>query len=213
MDFDWTWASRTLIGLLAIVNPLGAIPIFMALTFERDDLPLKKIVKLASLTVVIGLLVAAFFGPLILQAFGISVAAFRVGGGILILMMGLSMLQAKVSGAKHREEEAEEAMSKETIGVVPLGVPLLAGPGSISLVIVETERISGNLFKTGFLVLSIFVVALAAYICLSLAPLISARLGKTGVNVFTRIMGLIITAIAVGFITEGLGNLLPGLAG
>lgn len=212
MEFDPFVFGRLLVGLIAVVNPIGAVPIYLALTEARNDFDSKKMVKSTTVTVALTLLISAFLGKFILAFFGISIPAFRVAGGILIMMMGLQMLQAYTSRTKHRTEEAEEAQSRERISVVPLGIPLLAGPGSITLVIVEGEKAFQQPLHLFALLVSIIGVSVIVYLCLNAAPMIAKRLGKTGVNVFTRIMGLIITAIAVEFMVSGIGRLLPGLA-
>lgn len=210
MDFEWNQIIRAVVGLFAIVNPIGAAPIFVALTSGRD-LDTHQIVKSCAIAVAITLLISAFFGRAILGFFGISIPAFQVGGGLLILTMGLTMLNAKNPRAKHRDEEAEEAQTKESISVVPLAIPLLSGPGAISLVIVEAESASGNWILMLSLVLAILLVAGSVYATLLLAPRLAKRLGQTGINIFTRVMGLLITAIAVEFITKGLSRIFPGL--
>lgn len=212
MELDFNFLIRTFVGLIAIVNPIGAVPVFIALTSDRPDSDMSGIVKSTAITTAVTLLVAAFLGRYILAFFGISVASFQVGGGLLILLMGLSMLQASMSGAKHSSEEAEEAHSRPNIAVVPLAIPLLAGPGAITLVIVEAEKaFQRSLVTLGLLIFAILLIAATVALVLGAGPKIARKLGKTGVNVFTRVMGLIITAIAVEFMVTGLAKLLPGL--
>jgi len=191
---------------------LGAISIFIALTPDEDMKSRQKIAKIASFSATLILLVALIAGELMLEIFGISVSSFRVGGGILILLMALSMLQAELSPTVQTKEEAEESNRKHDIAVVPLATPLLAGPGGISTVVVEAHK-GTNLGHETLLGLTIIIVGLCLWMALHLAPLISQRLGVTGINIFTRIMGLILAAIAIEIIANGLKGLFPALAG
>jgi len=210
--FDYTEYLKIFVAPLAVINPLGAISIFIALTPDEDMKSRQKIAKIASFSATLILLVALIAGELMLEIFGISVSSFRVGGGILILLMALSMLQAELSPTVQTKEEAEESNRKHDIAVVPLATPLLAGPGGISTVVVEAHK-GTNLGHETLLGLTIIIVGLCLWMALHLAPLISQRLGVTGINIFTRIMGLILAAIAIEIIANGLKGLFPALAG
>ncbi len=205
---DYTEYTKLLIGLLAIVNPLGAVPIFVVLTSEATQAERKKIIRVALLAVAIILLMALYFGQAILDFFGITISSFRVGGGILILLMAIAMLQAKVSPAAHTEEELEAG---ESVAVVPLAIPLLAGPGAISTVILYAHRGHGTLHYA-LASLDILLVVLTLGLVFLLVPWITRYVSQTGINIFTRIMGLILAAIAVEFIANGLKGLFPALA-
>lgn len=198
-------------ALTAIVNPIGAIPVFLNITREHTAPERKKSLKTTILTVFIVLIVVMFLGKPILTFFGISIASFRVGGGILIMFMALGMLQGHNTRVKQNREESMALEEKQTAGVVPLAIPILAGPGAISSTILYSEQAEG---VNHFLFLTVIVIAVSAivYTILSLAPRISVLLGKIGINIVTRIMGLIMMAISVEFITKGLATLLPGLA-
>ncbi len=209
---DYTEYVNIFVALLAVINPLGAISMFIALTPGKDMTARKKIAKIASFSATLILLVALVAGEGVLAIFGISVSSFRVGGGILILLMAISMLQAELSPTVQTKEEAEESNRKHDIAVVPLATPLLAGPGGISTVVVEAHK-GTNLGHEMLLGLTIIIVGICLWMALHLAPLISQRLGKTGINVFTRIMGLVLAAIAVEIIANGLKGLFPTLNG
>jgi multiple antibiotic resistance protein len=209
---DYTEYVKILVALLAVINPLGAIPIFITLTPGEDLEARQKIAKTSSLSATLILLVALFAGEWMLAFFGISVSSFRVGGGILILLMAVSMLQAQLSPTVQTKEEAEESDRKQDIAIVPFATPLLAGPGAMSTVVLEAHKGSG-VGHYASISLAIILIGTCIWTALHLAPLISQRLGKTGINVFTRIMGLILAAIAVEFIANGLKGLFPALAG
>ncbi|MDO9011941.1 MAG: NAAT family transporter, partial [Gallionella sp.] len=128
---DYAEYVKIFIGLLAIINPLGVIPIFISMTADQNPVQRRRTTNMVALGVTIILLMTLFFGELLLAFFGITVASFRVGGGILILLMAISMLHAKTSHIRQTDEEASESIDKESVAIVPLAMPLLAGPGAI----------------------------------------------------------------------------------
>ncbi len=201
---------KILVGILAIVNPMGAIPIFLSLCGERTPEEAGSIARVAAISVGLILLIALWAGDPLLSFFGIGIPSFRTGGGLLILLMAISMMHARQSRVKRSPEEKDADSDKEDIAVVPLAMPLLAGPGAISLVVVEGQRAAG---LTSHLLISfcIFVVAVIIWLTLRMAEPIGKRLGVTGLNIATRIMGLLLTAIGIQMIAEGLQQLFPGL--
>jgi MarC family membrane protein len=208
---EFTEYTKMLIGLLAIVNPIGAIPIFISLTSHLDISERRTISKVVVYSVLAILLLSLFLGELILSFFGITISSFRVAGGLLILLMAISMMHARTSGVKHTAEEAEEGEKRDSIAVVPLATPLLAGPGAISTVILYAHKGTGLLHYL-IVGLVILVTSLLLFIVFKFVPYISKYMSQTGINVFTRIMGLILAAIAVEFIASGIKGLFPGLA-
>lgn len=200
---------KTIINLLAVVNPLGAVPIIISLTSDSSLQQRGHISRVSSISVAVILVFGVWIGEPFLHFFGIRISAFRVAGGLLILLMGIAMLHGRISGVKHTAAEALEAESRESIAIVPLAIPLMAGPGSISLVIVDAQTLNyGNKFLLSACVL---VVALVVWITLRLAGPISRTLGTTGISVATRVMGLILASVGVEYIVVGLKQLLPGL--
>jgi multiple antibiotic resistance protein len=200
------------IAMIAIVNPIGAVPVFLNACSGQSMKEKKKSVKITAFTVFTVLLISLISGDIILRMFGISMASFRVAGGVLILLMAMSMLQARVSGAKQTKEEAEmlEANPKENISVVPLGIPFMAGPGSISTVILYAQKYETIIHYT-ILFWLIVSISLTSWLILRIAPAIAARLGQTGINIVTRIMGLLTASIGIEFIANGLKMLFPVL--
>ncbi len=201
--------AKFFVGLIAITNPLGNSSIFLGLTSGQSVRERRDTARMASIGVCIILFVSALAGEHILRFFGISIPAFRISAGILILLIAIDMLHARVSHSKHTPEEAADAEDKKTLGIVPLAIPLLAGPGTMSVVIVFSDRADGweHLLATcGIGVL----VAICVWSLLRLSVNIERMLGRTGLNVFTRIMGLILAAIAVEFIVGGLAETFPG---
>ncbi len=199
-----------LVGLIAVVNPLGALPIFLSMSDDKHPEEDMRTINRAATAVALILLISAWFGESLLGFFGITVDAFRVGGGLLILLMGISMLHGKQSHVQHHPNEADVVESKEDISVVPLAIPLMAGPGAMSLVILDAHKVhgwGGELLLT----LAIIAVAVIVWLVLLIAENMRDKLGVIGLNIATRIMGLILAAIGVQFIADGIKHLLPGL--
>jgi len=202
---------KIFVSLIAIVNPIGAMPIFIDLIAGMKESMRYRIINTVAITVCFILLISLFFGEFILEFFGISVHSFRVGSGILIMLMAISMMHAKISPITQTKEEADESHDKESVAVVPLSIPLLAGPGAISTVIIDAHRGSG-IGHYAVIAVEIGLLSLTLWVVLRLSPFISKHISATGVNIFTRIMGLILAAIAVEFIANGLKGLFPSLA-
>jgi len=206
----WHEYVKILVGLLAIINPLLAIPAFIALTGDDTAQARRIAARRTASAVAIIIAVTVIAGQPVLSAFAINIAAFQVGGGILLLLMSIAMLHARMSGVRHTDDEAQEARGKDDVAIVPLAIPLLAGPGAISTVIIYTHLDSTAAHKLLLVAIGL-VVALAVWAALRAAVPVARVMGTTGLNIATRIMGLILAAIAVEFITRGLGVLLPGL--
>jgi multiple antibiotic resistance protein len=205
--------SKSAFALFAIVDPVGVIPMFLSATHGFSDTQRKLAARVAAITVICVLAAFNFVGEPLLAFFGIRIAAFSVAGGLLLLLLALSMVQAHVSPQRQTREEAAEAAEKDAVGAVPLGVPLLAGPGAITHVIVAAGAASGNLVHQGALLIPIVLVGFSVWLSFRLAPAIARKLGATGIHIVTRLMGLIIAAISIEMIASGLGKLFPGLLG
>lgn len=202
---DITEYTKFLISLVAIVDPLGAVPVFIALTVHQNIEQQRKTARLTVVSVFVALMVALLLGEWILWALGISIDAFRCAGGIILLLMGLSMLQSR----GHTTQDIEAAQD-ETIALVPLTMPLLAGPGAMSAVIVYAHESSSPLHYVA-ITLCILLVSGSLWICLKLLPWFRQHLNKRSIVMSTRVMGLLLAAIAVEFIAGGVKGLFPGL--
>jgi len=210
--------AKTFVGMIALMNPLGAIPILITLCSDKPAVVCKRIPKVTATAILIILLISVWAGEAILKLFGISIEAFQTGGGILILLMAIHMLQAKKDSVKQTKGEEKELSESEiksmlSVAIVPLAIPLMAGPGTISFSIVQGVEVSG--MPGGRLILSAVVLAAAflAWLILFAAEPIGKKLGETGLNIATRLMGMLLAAIGVQMIAHGLVKLLPGLAG
>ena len=202
--------ARFLVTLMAVLDPFLAVPIFLALTAARSDAERARLVRVVSVTVFAVLAISALVGEQLLQLVGASLPAFRVGGGLVLLLMALAMLNAQAGGVRQSQDEARELESGELSGVVPLAVPLLAGPGAISTTIIAAQ--AGGAAHFAALIGCIFAVCALTWIVLSLAGPIGAKLGTTGLNIATRLLGLLLAALAIQTMAEGLRQLFPGLA-
>ena len=210
MDF------KPLITLLAIVNPLACVPFFIHYTQGFSRAQRQRTVLISSFTAFAVIAASALLGLQILEFFGISLASFQVGGGMLLLTSALSMLNAQPAEARANADEVQNAEARAAVGasiaVVPLTIPLLTGPATMSTVVIYAEK-ARDLMQLGTLVGYGVVVALATALCFSMAAPIARVLGQTGINVMTRLMGLILAALAVEVMADGLHKLFPVLAG
>ncbi len=207
---DWAEYAKFFLALLVIVNPIGAVPLFVSMTAQSSEEAKRHIARIAAVSVAAVLVVAAIAGQPLLALFGITIASFKVGGAILILLIAISMVHATPTGEKQTPEEAKEAADKESIAVVPLAIPLLSGPGAISTTIIyATER--SSLSHIGVIIVCCLVVSAATWMALRVAAPVGKWLGMTGVNIAMRLMGLLLAAVAVEIFTSGLLVLLPGL--
>jgi len=207
----WTEQIKYLIGIFAILNPFGAIPIYLSLMADRRSDEMHRTALKASIAVAVILTLSVWAGDAMLAFFGIGIPAFRIGGGLLLLTIAIAMFDARISSARHTDAEQAEAEAKNDIAVVPLAIPLLAGPGAISLTIVDAHQ-AGGLPDKLMLCAGIVAVAVIVWIVLRLAEPIGARLGTGGLNIATRVMGLLLAALAVQFMADGMLELFPGLS-
>lgn len=201
---------RFFVTLAAVLDPFLAVPIFLALTASRDTAERAPLVRIVTITVFAVLAVSALVGEQLLLLIGASLAAFRVGGGLVLLLMALAMLNAQAGGVRQSEDEERALRSGELSGVVPLAVPLLAGPGAISTTIIAAQ--AGGAVHIGAILGCILLVCALTWIVLRLAHPIGAKMGTTGLNIATRLLGLLLAALAIQTMAEGLRQLFPGLA-
>ncbi len=205
--------SHTLIcfgSVFSIVDPFAAVPIFLVLVGQQPRATQNGVALRASLTCFAVLTAFAAAGSLIFSFFGITIAAFKVAGGILLFGVAFDMLRAKPSATKTTQEERSEAESKEDVGLIPMGIPLLSGPGAMATATVLAGKSHGFEGRVG-LHLAIAAVSLIAFIVLRSSMLVARVFGRTGLNVIGRVMGLILAALAVQFIIDGVREALPTL--
>ena len=188
-------------SIFSIVDPFTAVPVFMALVGTQPQVDQRRIAVRASLTCFV-----------VLTVFGITLAAFKIAGGILLFVVGFEMMRAKRSDTRATNEEALDAETKEDVGLIPLGLPLLSGPGAIATVMVLVGK--ANTFPQRATVFAaVALVSVIAWLTLRSASVVSRVLGKTGMNVIGRVMGLVLAAVAMQFVLDGLHEAFPKLLG
>jgi multiple antibiotic resistance protein len=188
-------------SLFTLINPLGTMPVFMAMTSELTDDQRNKTAKKASVVALFTIIAFALTGQLLFNFFGISVNSFRVVGGVIFFIMGMDMLQARLSQVKIKDNEVKSYITD--ISITPLAIPMICGPGAITSAIVLMED-ANTLPKQLALFLSIFLIIMLTYVILYSSSKLIKLLGQTGINVMMRIMGLIVMVIAVEFFFSGL---------
>jgi multiple antibiotic resistance protein len=204
---------KPLIALLAIVNPIGVVPFFIHFTQNFTPAQRRSTIRVSAFTAGAVIALSALCGLRIIEFFGISLASFQVGGGCLLLISSLAMLNAQP--AEGRKEDVSEGTSKvdagASIAVVPLTIPLLTGPATISTMVIYAEK-TRTFLEHAVLVGYGVVIGLATYAAFAASGRIAKVLGRTGINVMTRLMGLILAAMAVELLADGLVKLFPILA-
>jgi multiple antibiotic resistance protein len=193
-------------SIFFLVDPFAALPTFLAVTSGADAARRRKMAWKASVTALVVLSAFAVAGKYIFKMFGITLPAFEIAGGVILLLIGLDMLEAKRSPTQESSEEAREAALKEDAGIVPLGIPMLAGPGSITSVMVLVGQVQDPWQMVAILA-SIFVTAAICYLVLGNSDRVARAMGETGVRILVRIMGLLLVALAVQYFVNGMADL------
>jgi multiple antibiotic resistance protein len=195
-------------AIFFLVDPRAAIPSFLAITESADPPRRKRMARKGALTCFIVLTSFALGGQLLFKMFGITLPAFEIAGGLILLLIGLDMLQAKRSATQEATGETEEASHKEDAGIVPLGIPMLAGPGAISSVMVLVGQVPSLWhWEMGAILGSIGLTSLVSYWVLAGADRVRRVMGETGIRILVRIMGLLLVALAMQFFVNGLTDL------
>jgi multiple antibiotic resistance protein len=193
-------------SIFFLVDPFAALPTFLAITEGADPARRRRIARKGSLTALIVLSTFAFAGEEIFRLFGITLPAFELAGGIVLLLIGLDMLEAKRSATQEVAGDTVAAAQKEDAGIVPLGVPMLAGPGAITSVMVLVGQAQSK-WQMAAILISIAVTALVCYLVLGHSNLVVRVLGDTGIRILVRVMGLLLVALAAQYFVNGLADL------
>lgn len=207
----WTEYTRFLIALTAVLDPFLAVPVFLSLTSGHSDDERNRVARVVATTVLAVLIGAALSGEAVLRLMGSSLASFRVGGGLVLLLMAFAMLNARAGDVRQTTEEAVELENRDAVGIVPLAIPLLAGPGAISMVIIATQH--GGWLHYAVIAGCVAAVCVLLWFVLRLAVPIGHAMGNTGMNIANRLLGLLLAGIAVETIAIGLKQLFPMLGG
>jgi multiple antibiotic resistance protein len=207
-----TFAFVCLSAVFVVVDPFAAVPFFLAMTANDDVASKRDTARRASVAAGAVLTGFALTGAVIFRVLGISLGAFKIAGGVLLLIMAVDMLRTRPSEARITAGEVESGVAKEDVAIVPLAMPLLAGPGSIATVVVLMGRArSAHLGHVVIVLAAVALTAFSAYVILRGAVQIDRVLGKTGLNILERASGLLLAAIAIQFMIDGSGEALPGL--
>lgn len=205
-----TTANRTFLTMLVVMDPIGLAPIFIGLAGHRPAFERRRMASKATLVAGCIILVFGLFGQALLRHLGISLSAFRIAGGLLLFMIALDMVFARSSGSKETPEEGKEAKEREDISVFPLAIPLIAGPGTLASIMIQANSAHG----TPILLVAVFVVTafvlLLCYLALRMSGQIARVIGVTGVHVVTRVLGVLLGALAVQYVADGVLALLNG---
>jgi len=202
------FAVLALSSIFFLVDPFAAIPAFLAITESADPVRRKRMARKGALTCFIVLTGFALVGQLLFRMFGITLPAFEVAGGLILLLIGLDMLEAKRSPTQETHGDTEEAAAKEDAGIVPLGIPMLAGPGAISSVMVLVGQVPSLWhWEMGAILGSITFTCVVTYWVLASASQVRRVMGETGIRILVRIMGLLLVALAMQFFVNGLTDL------
>jgi multiple antibiotic resistance protein len=203
-------AMKFIVAMIIMLNPLGSLSIFLDLTRKTSLLAQRKVALTAGFAITIIMLLTIWSGQALLSLLGITIASFRFAGGIILLLMGLSMLQSKESPVSYTSEDDEAAKERESIAIVPLALPIIVGPGAISTLIIASTDYPLLINK---IMMSILcgILALSMFMILYFGNTIARFVGVSIIKVVTRIMGMIIMAIASGMLADGLIGLLPSL--
>jgi multiple antibiotic resistance protein len=198
------------VALLTICNPAGALSLFVGMTSDYSPAEKKIAALKTALAVATVLLSVTWAGSHILSAFGVTTSGLEVAGGIIIAMMGLSMLHDKTSAIAHSDNESQAVQEKPSIAVVPMAIPIVAGPGAMTTIILATQKFPGLQEKLGISLICLGI-SLIIFISLYFAAGIGRILGQSGLSILTKIMGMLLTAIAVQMIASGVVELIPAL--
>jgi multiple antibiotic resistance protein len=210
MPSSLTFGLAAFGSIFSIVDPFAALPVYLALTGRETEASRRRIATRAALTCLLVLCTFALIGPAVFRFFGITIPAFRIAGGLLLFGVSMEMMHAKISETKTTAAEKEDAAGKDDVGLIPVGIPLLSGPGAIASVMMLAGSASGTSERAA-LFTAIILVASIAWVLLRFAGRVARFFGTTGMNLIGRIMGLILAAVAVQFILDGLQGAFPRL--
>lgn len=199
---------KALVALFTVVDPIGQVPVVLALTAELKPDERRRVVTRAVLIAAIVIALFAIAGPLIIAALGVTPPAFSIAGGALLFLVAIDMLFGRPSGARETPREAQEALSRDDVSVFPLAIPLIAGPGTLTTIILLVGTASGEPLKLGAVGLAAAITLAASWFAMHVALRIQRAVGTTGILVLSRVLGMLLAAVAIQFILNGLGEFL-----
>jgi len=209
VEAELKFAFVAFTAILFVVDPFAAVPIFLTITGRDPAEKRRQVARRAALAAFVTLSVFAAAGGVIFRAFGISLGAFKIAGGLLLFLMAIDMMRAQPSRTRSSEEEQSESVAKEDVAIVPLAIPMLAGPGAIATVMVLMSRAAWQPLRTAAVFGSVALTCLIAYGLMRSAAVAQRFIKTTTLHVLERVMGLLLAAVAVEFVMGGLRDLLP----
>ncbi|GAC1470530.1 MAG: MarC family protein [Chloroflexota bacterium] len=204
--------AAALVTIISVVDPVGIAPIFLALTPKMAPKERLRIMRRSVLVSAVILMIFAIAGRAFLEALGITVPAFSIAGGILLMLIAVDMLFARTSRTRETPEEERAARRSADISVFPLAIPILAGPGAIATIVLYMSQAGTNVGKITAVIASILLALVASYGSMRLSVLLLRVLGETGIHVIGRVMGILLAALAVQFVLNGVGQYYHTLA-
>lgn len=207
-DEDLKFAVVALSAIFFVIDPMANLPIFLTITRGDTAEQRRSTALRAAFAAWILLCTFAVAGGVIFQAFGISLGAFKIAGGIMLLLMAIDMMRAQTSATRTTQEEQQDSIAREDVAIFPLAIPMLAGPGAIATVMVLMSRAAWEPIPTGSVFVAITATCLACYIMMRSAARVEQRIPKTLLRAFERVMGLLLAAVAVEFIAGGIKDII-----
>ena len=205
-NLDISFFLLTFSSLFTLINPMGITPILLSVTDGLNELEYNQIIKKGILTALIILIVFTLMGDIIFKIYGITIDAFMIAGGILFFKTSFNMIEAKTPRSSSTPQETEEAGAKEDIGITPVGIPIIAGPGAITSVMLLSSQVSTTSDKI-IIYINIFITLSLTYFILKVGKKISKRIGTTGIRIIQRVMGIVLLVISIQFIINGFENI------
>ena len=205
---DLKFAVVALSAIFFVIDPLANVPIFLTVTTSFDAEHRKRVALRAALAAWLIMCIFAAAGGVIFKVFGISLGAFKIAGGLMLLLMSVDMMRAHTSPTKTTPEEQTESRARDDIAIFPLAIPMLAGPGAIATVMVLMSRAAWHPVATGSVFLAVTITCLASWLLMRSASSAERWIPKTLLRAFERVMGLLLAAIAVEFIAGGIRDML-----
>lgn len=196
-------ATQTFLTMVVVMDPIGLAPIFIGLAGNRPSFERRKMAIKATAVAGVIIFLFAFFGQSLLSHLGISIYSFKIAGGILLFLIALDMVFARPSGAKETEEEEKEAQNRQDPSVFPLAIPLIAGPGTLASIMILATKASGHILDLVVVMAVTAIVLALCYLALRLSGQIARVIGLTGVHVVTRVLGVLLGALAVQYVADG----------
>jgi multiple antibiotic resistance protein len=200
---DVAFGATAIAAIFAVVDPVGVVPFFAILTEGTDPSTKRRIIARSCLVATLTLGFFGVFGQLVFAAFGFSIPAFEIAGGLMLFAVAFEMMQGQRPNSKLTESEREETLGRDDVSVIPLGIPLIAGPGAITTVMIYMTRTTGDPFDKLFVFAGVAIAILTTFVMMHSADRIFRRIGRTGTRAIGRIMGLLLAAVAIQFIISG----------